>query len=97
MDISLFLGFPVDQACDQALQKMAQEQRLLFVGDEMSYLKVIAFEEKRYLGKSIEGLTKLADLRLLEEHIYSILQKMFPDHHCRNHALLLFTIPISPI
>lgn len=96
LEVSLFLGFPLDVSYEKTLHKMSPEQRQFFVGCENSYLKEVLFEDVWYLGKFAGSLTTLTDLHLLEKNIYSILNKITPHYPYQDTPLILFTTPISP-
>ncbi|CCB85666.1 MULTISPECIES: hypothetical protein [Parachlamydia] len=88
----LFLGFHVDFQFSESLSEINPEILRIFIQKEGDYLTEVYHRKKKYLGKSIEGVTDLTQLELLEEHIYSLLKKINPHYPCREFPLYLFPI-----
>lgn len=90
---SLFLGFPVEGLFALAFQSIPLEMRALFIRPEGDFLHEHTRKGVRYLGKEVDSITNLADLELLQNHIYSVLKKLLPDYPCASTPLLLFAYP----
>lgn len=92
--VSLFLGFPVSASYSEALRKIDPQIMKMFVSDnEDSYLSEITFENILYIGKYVGEVITVSELELLQQNIYSILNKMIPNHMCLNVPLVLLAAP----
>ena len=92
--LSLFLGFPVSASYSEALAKIDPQIIKMFISDnEDSYLNEVTFEGTQYIGKYVGEVAALSELELLQQNIYSILNKMIPNHTCESVPLVLFAAP----
>lgn len=90
---ALFFGFPVEGLFALAFQSVSLEMRALFIRPEGDFLRQHTRKGVLYLGKEVDSITNLADLELLQNHIYSVLKKLLPDYPCTSTPLLLFAYP----
>lgn len=90
---ALFLGLLVDEVFSAALKKLAPEYLALFLNSEDTYLEEIHFNGKRYIGKYVDNEESLAQLELLEAHIFSLLKKLVSDYDYSHLNLVLFAVP----
>ena len=86
----LFLGFPVDEAYQAKLLALNPQLLDLFIQKNGEYLQEMVFQGQKYLGRVIASPAQLADLDLLESHIYSLLNRLLPSHPYEGSELLLF-------
>ena len=94
--VTLFLGFPVDPPFASSLAALDPATVGLFIDDkEQNYLCSLDFEGKRYLGKYAGDLSTLTDLELLQNNIYSLLNRLVPASPCRSIPLSLLAVPAS--
>lgn len=92
--VSLFIGFPVSPSYSEALAEIDPQIIKMFISDhEDSYLNEVAFEGTRYLGKYAGEAPSVSELEMLQKNIYSILNKMIPNHTCESIPLVLFAAP----
>ena len=82
----LFLGLAVTEAFTQAWDLLDPKLIDLFT------LEKISWGGQVYLGKSAGDICDLAQLDLLEGHIYSLLKKLLPDYPCAQTPLSLFAV-----
>ncbi len=86
----LFLGFCVDEKFQESLDKIPDELKMIFIGDDENYLQKVMIKENTYLGKFPEDKSNLQNLRNIEQNIYSILSRLVPDYPCKNFPLRIF-------
>jgi len=93
LDVSLFLGFPVDASLAAGIEKLDQRIAQLFIdGKEFDYLKERSHQNMRYLGKFADVPVDVNSLFLLEANIYSLLKKIFPQYSTEEISLVLFPV-----
>ncbi len=91
---SLFLGFPLSASSSQALAQINPQLMKMYISDqEDSYLNEVTFEGATYIGKYVGEIATVSELELLQQNIYSILNKMIPNHTCESVPLILFAAP----
>lgn len=90
---SLFLGFSVDESFASSLEKNKPEFNALFIQSDDAYLREIQFQGVRYLGKFVNNEEPLAQIELLEAHIFSLLKRLVADYNYQNTNLILFALP----
>lgn len=92
--VSLFLGFPVNTTYSAALAEIDPLIIKMFISDsEESYLNEVIFEGTRYFGKYVGEVAVVSELELLQQNIYSILNKLIPNQKCESVPLVLFAAP----
>lgn len=95
LNVSLFLGMPVDESYAKALKEIDPEVFKLFISDQKeSYLNQVVTNDIRYIGKFLEETPSVTELELLEKNIYSILNKLLP--HYPHESLPLEVFVVSP-
>lgn len=93
LNVSLFLGLPVDAAYEKALAKIDPQVRELFISNaKESYLNQVTVDDVCYLGKFLGDIAYVPELELLEKNIYSILNKMIPNHSCESIPLEVLVV-----
>lgn len=90
LDVSLFLGFPVDPSYIAQVNSQILELFLRSRNDE--YLHEVFHEGIRYFGKFAGQVSNVADLGLLQKNIYSLLKKLSPDYPYEQTPLVLFVV-----
>lgn len=89
----LFLGFPVKEDFSHLLKELKKEQLALFIGEsDNAYLEQIEIAGRKFIGKKVGEEAHLESLIGVESHIYSILNKIFPDYPSKNTPLILLTL-----
>jgi len=92
-NLSLFLGFPVNRSFEDALSQIDPKVLKLYISEQSdNYLREIAFEGTRYVGKYAGEIAEVADITLLEKNIQSILSKMIPNPLIENMPLAVFAV-----
>jgi len=87
----LFLGLPVDSACQIALSGADSQLLESFVHED--YLCDLQHEGGRFLGKWVPQETSLAELELIEANLMSLLHKILPKHPLSVDQVVLFSYP----
>lgn len=95
--VHLYLGFPLNERYAALLNGADPSLRALFINSGDEYLQEITFDGRQYLGKTVGAKVSLAQLRLFEVNIYSLLAKLFPNHSCQSIPLKLFSAVLEPI
>ncbi|NGX57783.1 MAG: hypothetical protein K940chlam3_00678 [Chlamydiae bacterium] len=90
--VDLFLGYPVSQELAALIDSIPADRRDLYIQSTGEYLTEIQIDNHRYLGKSCGNLSELENLTLLEENIYTLLEKVVPDFPYTETPLTLFPI-----
>ncbi len=93
--VSLYLGFPLNEGHLSSLQHVDPALRALFINSSDDYLQEIRYKDTSYLAKAVGIKAPLAQLKLIEVNIYSLLTKIFPDHSCESIPLELFPLHSS--
>lgn len=89
-----FLGFPIAPSYANKLSALDPDYYALITQGE-SYLREIEYEGKRYLGKAAGSLINRDSFETLEANIYSLLNKLFPEHPYEQTPLVLFPLLIK--
>jgi hypothetical protein len=94
--VQLFLGFPVNTDFENKLIDLNPHFVSAYIRDDDLYLQETISNDIRYLGKCIPEnvVTDILQLELLESNIYSILNKLLPNHPSQEIPLELFSIPV---
>lgn len=90
MTAKLFLGYPISETYQKLLH--AVDANLLQMVLREHELHEVTHLDVHYLGKWMGPLTDIKLLTLLESNIYSILQRLTPDHPCKAIPLELIAI-----
>lgn len=94
--VKLFLGFPVDSACELLLAGLDSDIFKIYLNnEEESALTEVIYRGTRYLGKYADEPAPIEDISLLQGNIYSILKKLIPTYPCDTVPLLLFAVEHS--
>lgn len=93
--VQLFLGFPVNADYENELAEMNPHFVSAYIREDDLYLQETISKDIRYLGKYIPEnvVMDILQLELLESNIYSILNKLLPNHPSQDIPLELFAIP----
>lgn len=85
VELALFFGIPLDPLLQKQLHSPPSPLLALLTqgGD---YLTCLTCDSEIYLGKRCPPLPSVEELELIEAHIKSMLQKIFPQ-----------TLPFTPI
>ena len=85
----LFLAFPVSHEFEKVLARVNPDLLTVFTQGGESYLEDRQIEGVRYLGKALGQLADLGAIDLLEENIYSLLERIDPHFAYRQQPLIL--------
>lgn len=88
---NLFIGYPLDRDLEAALFDLSEESQF-FVGENPIYLQEGSFQGHSYLGKKLSPFQYLENINLVEENIYSLLNRLFPNYPFQPAALQLFPL-----
>jgi hypothetical protein len=92
-DVLLFLGLPVDPSFQKMLENIDSRMLKIYISDsEESYLKQVSFEGKKYIGKFAGPIANVAELPSLENNIWSILSKLFPEDSLKRVSLSILAV-----
>jgi hypothetical protein len=90
----LFLGFPMDQSIQEAIQAANPHLIQLFLSSsrelESQYLHRLEHQEGSYIGKFVGELLDFADFDLISANIYSITKRMVNSFDPAKYPLRLF-------
>jgi 5-methylcytosine-specific restriction endonuclease McrA len=89
LDIQLFLGFAVDDLFQQKLDLVNAHLKEYFIKAESDYLHPLSHQGKSFLGKFVGVSEQLDNLKLLEQNIHSIAQKLVPGYNFEHNPLVL--------
>lgn len=93
--VDLFLGFPVTEELAAQIDSLPAKQRDLYIQPSGEYLTEVSIETGHFFGKPCGKLARREDLILLEENIYSLLEKILPNYPFRETPLTLFPLVSS--
>ncbi len=89
-DLQLYLALPTDDTFERAASKTnAHLAALLTSGGD--YLSKITIQERRYLGKRVPSSIPVHQLKSVESHLLSLLQKLAPEYTFSKNPLILIT------
>ncbi len=89
---SLFLGLPIDDLLESALDEMIPHEKELFLSkNDPMYLETITHSGKDYLGKSFGSSIQTKDLELAYNHVSSMIIKLFPHYPVKKESFYLIT------
>lgn len=95
-DTVLFLGIPLSDAYQQALDRLPAAERELFIQNQDSaYLQKVENEGIEYLGKYLGFPIEMATLEMSYSHVYSLLKKLIPSFSYEENPLLLLAFPVQ--
>lgn len=93
-NIPLFFGFFLDENLQTKIKEINPYQENLFLNDQTgNYLQGLVYDNQNLIGKWIGSITTLQQLKLLENHIYSILAKVIPTFDAKNYPLMIIPVP----
>jgi len=89
LELTLFLGFPIDTETFDALNPSLKGA---YLKEGEAYLSPISHKKTLYLGKWAGSSAELGRLQLLQENIQSLLAKLMPDRPAGQFPLQLIAI-----
>lgn len=96
-DPVLFLGFPVTDAFQQELSKVAIAERERVIQDHSSlYLQRMENEGTLYLGKALGSSIDLDSLEAVSAHLHSLLKTLVPHFPYGQNPVVLLGINSDP-
>lgn len=88
---TLFLGVPVTDSLQDALDRVNPQLVETFVNGGDNYLMRTQIGDAFYLGKNLGGLTDTARVRLFKDNILSLLSRLVPNHSLDEESLVLLS------
>lgn len=94
-EVKLFLGYAIDRQFADLLAETKPQFAALFINAEENSLCEVQHNGIYYLGKFPPQNCDLSMLHLLEDNIYSLLNKLIPEYPFQKVPLLIFPISIQ--
>lgn len=89
----LFFGSKIDSKMREALAQAKPGDRKYFEDQSSDeFLKVLAFEDERWIGKVVPGGLTVGDVEDIQRNIISILRRIAPNVRTSPTSLKIFAV-----
>src|SRR5688500_17145444 len=92
----LFFGCKIDSKMREALSQAKPGDRRYFEDPESEFLRVVAVDEERWIGKVIAGGIQVTDVDDIQRNVMSILKRISPGLRLASSAIKIFVATDSP-
>lgn len=91
----LFFGCKIDSKLREALAQAKPGDRKYFEDPKSEFLRVVAVEDERWIGKIIAGGIQVTDVDDIQRNVISILKRISPALRLTASAIKIFAIDES--
>ena len=88
----LFFGCKIDSKLREALAQAKPGDRKYFEDPKSEFLRVVAVDEERWIGKIIAGGIQVTDVDDIQRNVISILKRISPALRLTASAIKIFAI-----
>ena len=94
----LFFGSKIDSKMREALAQAKPGDRKYFEDQSSDeFLKVLAFEDERWIGKVVAGGITVGDVEDIQRNIISILRRIAPNVRTSPTSLKIFAVAADAV
>jgi hypothetical protein len=94
----LFFGSKIDSKMREALAQARPGDRKYFEDPSSDeFLKVLAFEDERWIGKVVTGGITCADVEDIQRNVVSILRRIAPNVRASPTSLKIFAVAADAV
>jgi hypothetical protein len=88
----LFFGCKIDSKLREGLAQCKPGDRKYFEGESEEFLRVLQFEEERWIGKIVKGGLVVTEVDDIQRNIISILRRIAPNVRHSPSTVKIFVL-----
>jgi hypothetical protein len=88
----LFFGCKIDSKLREALAQAKPGERRYFDDPNGEFLRVLSFEEERWIGKVMGGGVNVGDVEDIQRNVVSILRRVAPSVRTSPSTIKIFAV-----
>jgi hypothetical protein len=88
----LFFGCKIDSKLREALAQAKPGDRRYFEDPSGEFLRVLAFEDERWVGKVMGGGVNVGDVEDIQRNVVSILRRIAPQVRTSPSSIKIFAV-----
>lgn len=88
----LFFGCKIDSKLREALAQAKSGDRRYFEDPNGEFLRVVAFEDERWIGKVMGGGVNVGDVEDIQRNVVSILRRIAPAVRTSGSSIKIFAL-----
>jgi hypothetical protein len=88
----LFFGCKIDSKLREALAQAKPGDRRYFEEPNAEFLRVLAFEDERWIGKVMGGGVNVGDVEDIQRNVVSILRRIAPNVRTSPSSIKIFAV-----
>ena len=88
----LFFGCKIDSKLREALAQAKPGERRYFDDPNGEFLRVLSFEEERWIGKVMSGGVNVSDVEDIQRNVVSILRRVAPSVRTSPTSIKIFAV-----
>jgi len=88
----LFFGCKIDSKLREALAQAKPGDRRYFEDPNGEFLRVLTFEDERWIGKVMGGGVQVSDVEDIQRNVISILRRVAPNVRTSASSIKIFAV-----
>ena len=88
----LFFGCKIDSKLREALAQAKPGDRRYFEDPNGEFLRVLTFEDERWIGKVMGGGVNVTDVEDIQRNVVSILRRIAPNVRTSGSSIKIFAV-----
>lgn len=88
----LFFGTKIDSKLREALAQAKPGDRRYFEDPNGEFLRVLTFEDERWIGKVMGGGVQVSDVEDIQRNVVSILRRVAPNVRTSPSSIKIFAV-----
>ena len=88
----LFFGCKIDSKLREALAQAKPGDRRYFEDPNGEFLRVLTFEDERWIGKVMGGGVQVSDVEDIQRNVVSILRRVAPNVRASASSIKIFAV-----
>ena len=88
----LFFGCKIDSKLREALAQAKPGDRRYFDDPNGEFLRVLSFEDERWIGKVMGGGVQVSDVEDIQRNVVSILRRIAPNVRTSPSSIRIFAV-----
>jgi hypothetical protein len=88
----LFFGCKIDSKLREALAQAKPGDRRYFEDPNGEFLRVLTFEDERWIGKVMGGGVQVSDVEDIQRNVVSILRRVAPNVRTSPSSIKIFAV-----